>query len=64
MIISITYDKATGEATIARRDPDTGRKYNTTANHLTQEENRWTATAERRGTPYKVIWTPRKERKQ
>ena len=57
LITSVVYDKATGEATIARRDPDTGRKYTTTANHPTQEENRWTATAERRETPYKVVWT-------
>lgn len=57
-ITSIAYDKTTGEATIARRDPTTGRKYTATANHLTQEENRWTAAAERRETPYKVVWTP------
>lgn len=56
-ITSITYDKATGEATIARRDPATGQKYTITANHLTQEETRWTASAERRETPYKVVWT-------
>lgn len=60
-IISITYDKDTGEATIARRDPATGRKYETIGNYLDQEETRWTATAERRETPYKVIWTPRRE---
>lgn len=57
-ITSITYDKTTGEATIARRDPATGQKYTTTANNLTQQETRWAASAERRETPYKVIWTP------
>ena len=57
-ITSITYDKTTGEATIARRDPTTGRKYETRGNYLDQEETRWTDTAERRETPYKVIWTP------
>lgn len=60
-ITSITYDKTTGEATIARRDPTTGRKYTATANNLTHQETRWTSTAERRETPYKVIWTPRRE---
>lgn len=60
-IISITYDKGTGEATIARRDPATGRKYTTTANYLDHEESSWTSTAERRETPYKVIWTPGEE---
>lgn len=64
MIISITYDKTTGEATIARRDPATGRKYETMGNYLDQEETRWTAAAERRETSYKVIWTPGKECKQ
>lgn len=38
-IISITYEKTTGEATIARRDPATGRKYETIGNYLDQEEN-------------------------
>lgn len=63
-ITSITYDKATGEATIARRDPATGRKYETRGNYLDQEEARWTASAERRETPYKVVWTLGKECKQ
>ena len=63
-IVSIVYDKATGEATISRRDPATGRKYETMGNYLDQEETRWTYTAECRETPYKVVWTPGKERKQ
>lgn len=60
-IIFVSYDKATGEATIARRDTTTGRKYTVKANYLTQEETRWTATAERRETLHKVIWTPGEE---
>lgn len=63
-IVSIVYDKDSGEATITRRDPETGRKYETMGDYLDQEETRWTATAERRETPYKVAWTPGKECKQ